>query len=140
MEHFVNWSKWLILKESKSRKKTRKKRKSNFLISGFYLNRSDSDSDSSDGEAGDVSESKTTIKNPDYSFDSWLKKIEKLSDEVNQLIKKGTKDDQEIDKKKKELEKEKIRQQKKPKRDKEMFKDISKDKKNSKEDEKKNKK
>lgn len=97
-----------LKKVSLSPIKRKRKKEIDFFFGGFYPTDRDSsnhDSDGSDaGDSGGMSESKKAVKNPDYSFDSWLKKVEKLGDDVNKAIDQGKKKDQEIDKKKKDQE------------------------------------
>jgi myosin heavy subunit len=111
MAHFLSWNEWQSLVESNARKRARRSAKNKIgpRLPGSYAACPSTDPEAMDqaeksGEVGGLDESKKTIKTPNYSFDQWLKKVEKLGKEVKDTIEKGKSKEESLDKKKKDLE------------------------------------
>jgi hypothetical protein len=111
MAHFLSWNEWQSLVESNARKRARRSAKNKIgpRLPGSYAACPSTDPEAMDqaeksGEVGGLDESKKTIKTPNYSFDQWLKKVEKLGKEVKYTIEKGKSKEESLDKKKKDLE------------------------------------
>jgi hypothetical protein len=111
MAHFLSWNEWQSLVESNARKRARRSAKNKIgpRLPGSYATCPSTDPEAMDqaeksGEVGGLDESKKTIKTPNYSFDQWLKKVEKLGKEVKDTIEKGKSKEESLDKKKKDLE------------------------------------
>jgi myosin heavy subunit len=111
MAHFLSWNEWQSLVESNARKRARRSAKNKIgpKLPGSYAACPSTDPEAMDqaeksGEVGGLDESKKTIKTPNYSFDQWLKKVEKLGKEVKDTIEKGKSKEASLDKKKKDLE------------------------------------
>ena len=111
MAHFLSWNEWQSLVESNARKRARRSAKNKIgpKLPGSYAACPSTDPEAMDqaeksGEVGGLDESKKTIKTPNYSFDQWLKKVEKLGKEVKDTIEKGKSKEASLDKNKKDLE------------------------------------
>lgn len=84
MGRFLIWSEWFALSENNARQQ-----------SEHYFPNYNSES----SECKLKTESK---KNPDYSFDHWLKKAQNLGDDIKNSIDHGKSEEEELEKKKKE--------------------------------------
>jgi len=96
MGQFVNWKEWLLFKESKSKKRKNKKKTLAVNFLNYYHPYYSDDNSGEEitgadhqGDSGsEISESKKSIRTPNYFFDKWLEKIEDLQKEVKNLINK----------------------------------------------------
>lgn len=114
MREFLSWNKWLFLRESNARKRaviasTKKLAPSMPGSTAACPNTNPVAMNQAD-KKGVVGFKENlhleTDKSPNYSFDQWLKKAQKLGDDVKDLVDKGKSEVEDIEKKKKESEKE----------------------------------
>lgn len=104
MSNFPTWDQWLSLRETNSRK-----RAVNAALAGTgpELPASAAACPNTNPAAMKVAAKKGKVcklegASPDYSFDKWLKSVEKLGDDVSDSVKKGEEEEKELDKKKPE--------------------------------------
>ena len=145
MSYLLSWSEWINLKESNARKRAVAAAMNGTgpSLPGSYAacpatNPYAMDIAFKTGVVGKRKKKKRknlklegNEKKPDYSFDSWLKKVEKLEKQLKDLYDNGEKDEKDLDKNKKDdksLENKDLEDKQKAKSDKSLDRKNLKDK------------
>lgn len=151
MSYLLSWSEWINLKESNARKRAVAAAMNGTgpSLPGSYAacpatNPYAMDIAFKTGVVGKRKKKKRKSlklegneKKPDYSFDSWLKKVDKLEKQLKDLYDNGEKDEKDLDKNKKDdksLENKDIKDKENEKDDKSLENKDIKDKEKSKDD------
>lgn len=110
MSILMSWSEWLAIRESNARKRAVKAALNG---TGPSLPGSYAACPSTNPQAMDVAQKtgevkkrtlKETGKNPDYSFDRWLKQAQELGNDLNKMVSHAKDEEENIDKKKSDAE------------------------------------